>query len=132
MVQGIGRVFLWVFAAGFALGVVRELWLGPWWGARVAELVEMPVMLLVIVLVACRTSRRFRLSSSGARLAAGSLAVGWLLLAEVALVLGLRGMSLTDYLAGRDPVAGTAYAVSLLLMAAMPWLMGLAGRDEPT
>jgi len=121
--------FLWVFAAGFVLGVVRELWLAPWLGTRIAELAEMPVMLVVVVLAARWTVRRFRLPSAAfARLAAGALAVGWLLLAEVALVLGLRGLTLADYLAGRDPLAGTAYAISLLLMAVMPWLLGRAGR----
>ncbi|MDG4866463.1 hypothetical protein P8631_00350 [Guyparkeria sp. 1SP6A2] len=120
--------FLWVFGAGFVLGVIREWWLSPWLGTRVAELVEMPVMLLVVVLAARWMVQRFALVTVPARLGAGLLAVGWLLLAEVALVLGLRGMTLVEYLAGRDPVAGTAYALSLLLMAAMPWLLGRAGR----
>ena len=106
--------FLWVFAAGFALGVARELWLAPWLGTGVAELAEMPLMLVVVVLAA--------------RWMTGLLAVCWLLVAEIVLVLGLRGMTLAEYLAGRDPLAGTAYAVSLLLMAAMPWLWGRAGR----
>lgn len=121
--------FLWVFAAGFVLGVVRELWLAPWLGARAAELAEMPVMWLVIVLAARWTVRRFTLSASvPTRLATGMLAVGWLLLAEIALVLSLRGLTLAEYLGGRDPVAGTAYALSLLLMVAMPWLWSRAGR----
>lgn len=122
--------FLWVFAAGFALGVVRELWLAPWLGTRVAELAEMPVMLVVVVLAARWTVRRFGLPPEGAaRPVAGLLAVGWLLLAEIALVVGLRGLTLAAYLGERDPVAGTAYAVSLVLMAAMPWLLGRAGRQ---
>lgn len=121
--------FLWVFAAGFVLGVVRELWLAPWLGTRVAELAEMPVMLVVVVLAARWTVRRFAVPVTPlARLATGFLAVGWLLLAEIVLVLGLRGLTLADYLAGRDPVAGAAYALSLLLMAAMPWLLGRVGR----
>ncbi|WP_372590987.1 hypothetical protein [Guyparkeria sp.] len=120
--------FLWVFAAGFALGVVRELWLAPWLGTRAAELAEMPVMWLVVVLAARWTVRRFALSAAvPTRLAVGTLAVGWLLLAEIILVLGLRGLTLAEYLGGRDPVAGTAYALSLLLMAAMPWLLAKAG-----
>ena len=120
--------FLWVFAAGFALGVVRELWLTPWLGTRVAELAEMPLMLVVVVLAARWTVGRFTLPTSmPARWGVGLLAVGWLLLAEIALVIGLRGLTLMEYVAARDPVAGTAYALSLLLMAAMPWLVGRAG-----
>jgi len=122
--------FLWVFAAGFALGVLRELWLAPWLGTRTAELAEMPVMLAVVVLAARWTVRRFHLTPAWpGRLAAGVIAVGWLLLAEVALVVGLRGLTLADYLAGRDPVAGMAYVVSLLLMVFMPWLVRRAGRQ---
>ncbi|MFI9654028.1 hypothetical protein ABGV17_04755 [Guyparkeria sp. GHLCS8-2] len=121
--------FLWVFAAGFVLGVLRELWLAPWLGARTAELAEMPVMWLVIVLAARWTVRRFALSTTvPTRLTTGLLAVGWLLLAEVALVIGLRGLTLTEYFAARDPLAATVYALGLLLMAAMPWLWGRAGR----
>ena len=120
--------FLWVFAAGFALGVVRELWLTPWLGTRVTELAEMPLMLVVVVLAARWTVGRFTLPTSmPARWGVGLLAVGWLLLAEIALVIGLRGLTLMEYVAARDPVAGTAYALSLLLMAAMPWLVGRAG-----
>ena len=121
--------FLWVFTAGFALGVVRELWLARWLGTRVAELAEMPVMLLVVLLAARWTVRRFALPMRmPVRLGVGLLAVGWLLLAEIMLVLGLRGLTLAEYLSGRDPVSGTAYALSLMLMAAMPWLLGRAGR----
>jgi hypothetical protein len=35
----------------------------------------------------------------------------------------LRGLSVRDYLAGRDPVAGTAYYAMLGLFAIMPLLV---------
>lgn len=38
--------FAIVFAAGFVLGPVRELWAVPRFGQRVAELIEEPIMLL--------------------------------------------------------------------------------------
>lgn len=44
--------FAIVFGAGFVLGPIRVLWLVPRVGTRVAELMEMPVMLLVSVLSA--------------------------------------------------------------------------------
>lgn len=51
------------------------------------------------------------------------------MLAEVALVVGPCGLTLTEFFAMRDPVAGTVYALSLLLMmAAIPWLVSRAGR----
>jgi hypothetical protein len=41
--------FAIVFGVGFVLGTIRTLWLVPRLGARAAELLEMPVMLVVIV-----------------------------------------------------------------------------------
>ncbi len=121
--------FLLVFAAGFALGVVRELWLAPWLGAIAAELLEMPIMLAVVVVSAGWTVRRFALPKTlTARLGTGALAVAWLLFAEIVLVIGLRGMTLVEYLAGRVPLTSGLYAASLALMLVMPWLLGRVGR----
>jgi len=36
-----------VFGAGFVLGIVRELWVRPRVGVRAAELLELPLMLVV-------------------------------------------------------------------------------------
>ena len=47
-----GLYFALVFAAGFALGTIRVLWVVPALGARTAELMEMPFMLVVTVVVA--------------------------------------------------------------------------------
>jgi len=43
-----------------------------------------------------------------------------LLAAEFLLVLQLRGLSVAEYIASRDPVAGTAYGLSLLVFADHP------------
>lgn len=48
-----------VFGAGFVLGSVRVPFLVPRVGARMAELAEMPFMLLAIVLAAGYIVRRF-------------------------------------------------------------------------
>ena len=48
---------------------------------------------------------------------------GLLLVAEFSLVLWLRGLTFRDYLASRDPVAGTVYIVMLGLFAIMPLLV---------
>ena len=48
IVAGGAVYFLMVFAVGFVLGVARTLWLVPRVGIRWAELLEMPVMLVVI------------------------------------------------------------------------------------
>lgn len=44
--------FVVVFGAGFVLGTVRTLWVFPHIGARMAELMEAPVMLVVTISVA--------------------------------------------------------------------------------
>jgi hypothetical protein len=38
-------------------------------------------------------------------------------------VLGLRGMTIADYFASRDPVAGTVYAAMLVVFAVLPLLV---------
>jgi hypothetical protein len=53
----------------------------------------------------------------------GCVAVGVLLAAEFTLVLRLRGLSISEYLATRDPVSGTVYYVMLGVCAIMPLLV---------
>jgi hypothetical protein len=119
---------LWYFAvtfgAGFLLGPLRILVLEPRVGARVAELLELPVMVLVTWLAARWTIRRFHLPfSTGPRLVMGVLAFSLLLAAEFSLVLPLRGLTLEQYFAARDPVSGAAYYASLVLLASMPLIV---------
>ena len=53
----------------------------------------------------------------------GGIAVGLLLIAEFGFVLWLRGLSIKEYLATRDPVSGTVYYVMLGVFAIMPMLV---------
>lgn len=116
--------FAFVFAAGFALGAIRVSFVVPRLGVRTAELLEMPIMLMVIVLAAHYVVRRFALPPrTGTRLGAGIVALALLLAAEFTLVLGLQGLTLADYAASRDPVAGTVYLLMLVVFAAMPLLV---------
>lgn len=81
-------------------------------------------MLAVIIVAARWVVRRLALSStSSKRLGVGIIALGLLLVAEFSLVLWLRGLTFRDYLASRDPVAGTVYIVMLGLFAIMPLLV---------
>jgi hypothetical protein len=116
--------FLLVFGAGFILGSIRVLLILPRVGERTAELMEMPIMLLVTILAARWVSRRFVNPATGSRLfAVGFAALCLLLAAELTFVFVLRGLTIREYLASRDPVAGTVFAVMLLVFAIMPYLV---------
>jgi hypothetical protein len=116
--------FAVVFAAGFALGTIRVLWIAPRLGARTAELMEAPVMLGVSLLAARWVVRRLELPRSAAmRLGAGVLALGLLLLTEFGVALPLRCLTIGQYFATLDPVAGTVYFMALAVFAVMPLLV---------
>jgi hypothetical protein len=122
--------FALVFGAGFLLGMVRVPLLVPRLGERWAELAEMPVMAVVIVVAAGHVLRRFPAVRTAARSAAvGLLALFLLVTAELGLALVIQDRSLGDYIASRDPVSGSVYVALLLVYAAMPWLRrrGVAG-----
>ena len=116
--------FAIVFGVGFLLGIVRVLGLEPRVGARWAELAEAPVMLAAIVLSARFVVRRFPAAHRASYLVSGGIALLLLVVVELSVVLGIRGLSFGDYFAERDAVAGSVYALMLLIFAAMPWLLG--------
>jgi hypothetical protein len=106
--------FLMFFGAGFVLGPIRILWGVPRLGTRLAEVFEAPIMLVIVFLAARWAVRRLAVPSAPwSRLSMGCVALGLLLLAEFSLVLWLRGLSIHEYLAGRDPVAESVYYFAL-------------------
>jgi hypothetical protein len=112
------------FGAGFLMGAIRVPFLVPRLGARVAELLEMPFMLLVIFFAARFVVRRFALGGArAAQLAAGGIALVLLLAAEVTLAVVLQDQSLRDYIESRDPVSGGVYLAMLGVFALMPFLV---------
>ncbi len=122
--------FALVFGAGLMLAMIRIPWLSPRFGVRMAELIEMPVMLAVIFFAARWIVRRQDApAAKDALLATGLIALGLLLLMEFTVVLWLQGLTINQAAANRDPVSGAAYALSLIVFAAMPLLMARpAGR----
>ncbi len=125
--------YAWVFAAGFVLGAFRVPFLVPRLGERWAELLEMPVMLAVIYHAAGRVVRRHAPRVAGAAwVAVGALALALLVAAEVGLALALQDLSVAEYVAGRDPVSGSAYLASLAVYAVMPWLRSSRRLPEAT
>ena len=116
--------FLIVFSAGSLLGPIRVLFIVPRLGERMAELLEAPLMLLVIILAATWTVRRFQLPVRLAyRLGAGVIAFIIGLVFEFGLVLTLRGLTLREYFDLRDPIAAGVYYLTLMLFALMPLLV---------
>ena len=115
--------FAVVFGAGFLLGTARVLVVVPLLGARLAELIELPVMLLVTIASAKWIVRRLSVNSVYQRLAMGSIALALLLITEFTLVLWLRALTIKEYLTSLDPVTGTAYYLTLALFAVMPLIV---------
>lgn len=117
--------FALVFGTGLVLGTVRVLWAVPRFGTRIAELLEMPLMLVAIMLAARWTTPHVASGAgSAARLGIGIVALTLLLTAEVVLAVAVRGVSVTEALVDRDPVSGTVYYALLGLFAILPWLLG--------
>ncbi|MBK7742192.1 MAG: hypothetical protein IPI40_00175 [Betaproteobacteria bacterium] len=103
------------------LGAIRVPFLVPRLGERVAELAEMPVMLVVIVLAARFVVRRFGAPPPvSAWLPVGALALAFLVGAELALAALLQSRSVGDYVASRDPISGSVYLAMLGVFALMP------------
>jgi hypothetical protein len=120
-VKGGLAYFALAFGAGFVLGALRVTFLVPRLGERYAELAEMPIMFMVVVLAAKYVTRKFAIPSAlAARLGMGLVALGLLLAAELLLAMALQDRSLEDYIASRDPVSGSAYLAMLVIFAAMP------------
>ena len=116
--------FALVFGAGFVLGPIRILWVVPSFGARMAELMETPIMLVITIFAVRWTVHRLAVPyTSLSRLGMGFVALGLMLVAEFTLVLWLRGLTIAEYFGNRDPVSGTVYYAMLGVFAIMPLLV---------
>jgi hypothetical protein len=115
--------FLLVFGAGFVLGTGRVLILVPLIGERTAELLEMPLMLAVIVAAARWVVRHKLDGRQSSALPVGFIAMSFVLLADLAVGVWLRGMSPVEVFLNRDPISGIAYYAVLLFFAVMPAIM---------
>ena len=108
-----GLYFVVVFGVGFVLGAIRTVWVVPRVGARVAELMEMPIMLAVTIVAARWTVLRPSVPMMwSSRLAMGGIALVLMLISEFGFVLWIRGLSIKEYFATRDPVSGAAYNIA--------------------
>lgn len=95
-----------VFGVGFLLAFIRIPFLLPVFGERIAELIETPFMLAAIFLSARWSVMRYRLvGKSAASIAIGFIAAALLIFVEFSVVLWIRGLSISDFVKARDPVA---------------------------
>ncbi|MCP9886779.1 hypothetical protein KBY96_02350 [Cyanobium sp. ATX 6A2] len=120
-IQAALAYFAMVLGAGFTLGMIRVPFLVPRIGRRWAELAEMPIMTMVIYVAAGVILRQFpEVGSPGRSLFAGVLALGLMIVAELALATVVQGLPPAEFIASRDKVSGSVYLVLLLVFAGMP------------
>jgi hypothetical protein len=118
-----------VLGAGFVLGIVRTRWLVPAVRERHAELIETPLMLIVVWMGARFIVGRLNGWTVVRWLGAGTLAVFLLLLAEWGVVRFLRQQSISESIATREPVSGAVYLLALVrFAAALSRVGGKGGR----
>jgi hypothetical protein len=116
--------FALVFGAGFALGPIRVFWVVPRVGVRIAELMEAPFMLAVIIVAARWIVRRLAVPPApSSRLGMGFIALGLLMTAEIILGYLLWGLSVTELITIRDPVSGPVFYALLGMLTVMPLLL---------
>jgi hypothetical protein len=118
--------FLIVFGVGFLLGPIRALWLEPSVGKTAAVAVEAPLLLAAMIFAARQVPRWTGLGTTVGSLVA--MGVGALVLrqiADLAVAIGLRGMTASEQIASLAAPAGLIYAALVVLFAAMPVLVHL-------
>ena len=100
--------FLLMFAVGWVLGPVRELWAVPRFGRKTALLIEAIIMLIAMIVSSHWVMRRFEVRQTlRSTIPMGLVALGILVPAEIAGVLWVRGLSLQEYLARFVTAPGT-------------------------
>ncbi len=116
-----------VFGVGFVLGVMRTLWLVPAVGHRVAELIEAPLMLGVIVLAARFIATR---CASRELIAVGFMSACLVIGLDIIVGVALRQMSIREIFMDRDIVTGTVYYLLIGAFAVAPYLMSKLKHQE--
>ncbi|MBX3329675.1 MAG: hypothetical protein KF722_04680 [Nitrospira sp.] len=117
--------FLVAVGAEFVLEIIRLQVVALHVGERLAEMLEIPNVLLATIIGARWVVDRFTLPPlPGIRLSVGLVALVLLLIAEGTVILPLHGLSVTEYLAGQDSVVGIAPLGALGVFTVMPFLVG--------
>ena len=112
--------FLLVFGTGFVLGTFRVLLVVPLVGAPTAELLETPLMLVAIWFAARWLVPRM---APRAALPAGLLALGFTLVAEVAVGVFFRQLTLAEIAFPQPLLPRLAFYAALLVFAFLPYFL---------
>jgi hypothetical protein len=111
-----------VFAAAFALGLVRTLWLAPRIGDLAAVACEVPITLAISWWAAHKVITRWRIAESSDALALGLIAFAVLMVAEIVLARLLTGLSAGEWAASLMSGAGALGLGGQVLFALIPWM----------
>jgi hypothetical protein len=120
---------LMAFAAGFALGMIRALWIAPGIGETAAVFIELPVM-VAVCWFACRAAIGWVRPSAraGPRIAMGAAWFVGLQGLEAVTAMVLRGWSMADWAQSLASPAGVAGLAAMMACAAFPWLQARQSR----
>ena len=117
--------FLVAVGAEFVLELIRLQVVALHVDEKLAEMLEIPNVLLATIIGARWVVDRFTLPPlPGIRLSVGLVALMLLLIAEGTIILPLHGLSVTEYLSGQDPIVGVAPLDALGVLTTMPFLVG--------
>jgi hypothetical protein len=120
--------FAIVFGTGFVVGPVRVLVLEPRLGALAAVLIEAPILVAAMIIGAKLVLRRVGVVRPGELIAVGIVALLLQQVADVALGIVLRGMTIGDPWSHFLTTPGLAYVALLTAFALMPWVVGRRER----
>ena len=112
-----------VFAAAFAMGILRVLVVAPRLGALVAVALEVPVILALSWVVAGWVLQRWPLDLSH-RTLMGALAFGLLMIAELGLAVLIFGQTACGFVGGWATLPGALGLAGQIGFAVVPTLRG--------
>jgi hypothetical protein len=114
-----------MFAVGWIVGPIRELWAVPHFGRVEATVVEAIIMLIAMVVAARWAIRRFEVPHTFAStLSMGLISIGLLFPAEIAGIVWVRRLSVQEYAASLVTIPGIISLRLLLFFTAIPIVVG--------
>ena len=108
------------FAAGFIFGALREILFIPLFGDRAGHLIEFPMLLAAILLIASVVVRRTGIHTTSSAVVMGIVGVSVLLAIESTFALAIMGQSTDEYLASFNVLKGELFPIGLAAMALAP------------